>query len=278
MKGFYDKNELSIDEIHKVTLKIVERFIEICEELGVNYYVAYGSLIGAVRHRGFIPWDDDFDVIMLRNDYEIFCDYCIKHQNEMKPYRLFTRETDYNYPYNIARLNNMDYKAVYENVQEYDSGAFIDIYPFDGAGSDAEQVIKRLKKKKSNLFRITLWSIDSHYTKSTYNKWYRSAIKYIVRSYTKIRGSKYFLDRLEKFKNLYNLSTSRYVAEMTWDSNLILCEKKWFDDYIYMDFENLKVKVPIGYDEFLKRQYGDYMKLPPKEKQIPQHEYQLYRR
>ena len=80
--------ELSIEQIHKVTLDIVKRMSDICEKIGVNYYVAYGSLIGAVRHKGFIPWDDDFDVVMLRDDYEKFCDYCIHHQDEIKPYKL----------------------------------------------------------------------------------------------------------------------------------------------------------------------------------------------
>ena len=226
--------------------------------------------------KGFIPWDDDFDVVMFRDDYEKFCKYCIIHQNEIKPYKLLNRETEKNYPYNIARLNNMDYKARYENIVYYDSGAFIDIYPIDGAGSDAIKVLQTVKKKKSNLFRIVLWSIDDHYTKSTYNKWYRSVIKYVIRLYAKIRGSRYFLDKLESLKNLYDINESKYVAEMTWDSNLVLYEKKWFNDYIYMEFENIKVKVPVGYDEFLRCHYGDYMKLPPKEEQIPHHDYKLY--
>ena len=278
MMSSESREELNIEQIHQVTLDIVKKLIEICDEIHVNYYVAYGSLIGVVRHKGFIPWDDDFDVVMLRNDYEKFCDYCTKHQKEMRPYKLLTRENEEKYPYNIARLNNMDYQAVYDNVQGYDSGIFIDIYPIDGAGTNAEQVMKRVKKKKSNLFRITLWSIDDHYTKSTYHKWYRSVIKYFVRLYAKIRGSKYFLDQLEAFKNLYDIDESRYIAEMTWDSGLTLYEKKWFDDYLYMDFENLKVKVPVGYDEFLRCHYGDYMKLPPKEEQIPHHEYKVYPR
>ena len=188
MMSSESREELNIEQIHQVTLDIVKKLIEICDEIHVNYYVAYGSLIGVVRHKGFIPWDDDFDVVMLRNDYEKFCDYCTKHQKEMSPYKLLTRESEEKYPYNIARLNNMDYQAVYDNVQGYDSGIFIDIYPIDGAGTNAEQVMKRVKKKKSNLFRITLWSIDDHYTKSTYHKWYRSVIKYFVRLYAKIRG------------------------------------------------------------------------------------------
>lgn len=274
----YIKEELNIEQIHKATLEIVEKLIEICDKINVNYYVAYGSLIGVVRHKGFIPWDDDFDVVMLRDDYEKFCDYCIKNENKLKPFKLLSRKCEKKYPYNIARLNNMNYKAVYDNVQGYESGIFIDIYPLDGAGSDVDKVLKKVEKKKSNLFRITLWSIDDHYTKSTYNKWYRSIIKYFVRGYSKVRGAKHFLDKMENFKNLYDINNSRYIAEMTWDSGLTLYEKSWFDKYIYMDFENLKVKVPIGYDDFLRCHYGDYMKFPPKEEQVPHHEYKVYQR
>ena len=88
--------ELNIDQIHQITLEIVKKLIEICDEINVNYYVAYGSLIGTVRHKGFIPWDDDFDVVMFRDDYEKFCKYCIIHQNEIKPYKLLNRETEKN--------------------------------------------------------------------------------------------------------------------------------------------------------------------------------------
>ena len=276
MYGEYEPETL--EKLHRAEAEMFKDFADLCERNKIEYFAISGTAIGAVRHQGFIPWDDDFDVVMLRDDYETFCDYCMRHQDDMKPYKLFTRKNEENYPYNIARLNNMDYRAVYENVQGYDSGVFIDIYPLDGAGTNAEQVIQQVKKKKSDLFRIALWSIDDHYTKSTYHKWYRSVAKYVVRSYAKIRGSRYFLDKMESFKYLYDIKKSRYIAEMTWDSGLTLYEKKWFETYVYMDFENLKVKVPVGYDEFLKCHYGDYMKLPPAEERIPHHEYKVYRR
>ncbi len=66
-------------------LGILKKIIDICDKVGVNYYLAYGSLIGAVRHGGFIPWDDDLDIVMLRPDYEVFCQYCMKHERELYP-------------------------------------------------------------------------------------------------------------------------------------------------------------------------------------------------
>lgn len=88
--------ELSIQEIHEGTLGILKKIIDICDKVGVNYYLAYGSLIGAVRHGGFIPWDDDLDIVMLRPDYEVFCQYCMKHERELYPFKLINRQSEKN--------------------------------------------------------------------------------------------------------------------------------------------------------------------------------------
>ena len=88
--------ELSIEEIHEGTLGILKKIIEICDEINVNYFLAYGSLIGAVRHGGFIPWDDDLDIVMLRPDYEIFNQYCLKHERELYPFKLINRKNEKN--------------------------------------------------------------------------------------------------------------------------------------------------------------------------------------
>lgn len=88
--------ELSIQEIHEGTLGILKKIIDICDKVGVNYYLAYGSLIGAVRHGGFIPWDDDLDIVMLRPDYEVFCQYCMKHEQELYPFKLINRQSEKN--------------------------------------------------------------------------------------------------------------------------------------------------------------------------------------
>lgn len=87
------KRELTLAEIHEGTLEVLKRFISVCDQIGVQYFLAYGSLIGAVRHHGFIPWDDDLDVIMLRPDYEKFREYCNKHEGELTPFRFLIATT-----------------------------------------------------------------------------------------------------------------------------------------------------------------------------------------
>lgn len=271
-------DEIGIEEIHRESLEILKKIISICEYLKINYYLAYGSLIGAVRHSGFIPWDDDLDVVMLRDDYEIFLNYCQQNQEKIYPYKLLCREYTRNYPYNIARLNDFRYKAVYDNVQKYDSGLFVDIYPLDDVGNLTQKEIVKLDKKRSHFMKMILWSIDDHYEKSKHGGTIRSFIKYFVRLYAKLKGSKYFLDKMESFKEQYSIDGSRYVAEMTWDPKTILCEKKWFDGYTNIKFEGLEVKAPRDIDAFLKAYYGDYMKLPPVEERKPSHCYRLYKR
>lgn len=270
--------ELTINEIHANTLEILEKIISICDEININYYLVFGSLIGAVRHKGFIPWDDDLDIAMLRPDYDIFTNYCLKHAKELYPFKLLNRTNTPNYPYNISRFNDFRFKAVYDNICPYDSGLFIDIYPFDGAGNMSAEDIRIFDKKRKVLFNEIILAIDDHYEPSRHNKWYRSLIKAIVRKYTKIKGSAYFLDKMENYKNLFTIDSSKYVAEMVWDPETVLLNKEIFDGFSTVEFEGLKVKAPTDPDAFLRAYYGDYMKLPPVEDRHPTHEYKLYRR
>ena len=102
-----ERKELTIEEIHEGTIGILKKIIELCDMLQVNYYIMYGSLIGAVRHHGFIPWDDDLDIAMLRPEYEKLCSYCETHQGELGHFALMNRRTAKEYPYNISRFGDM---------------------------------------------------------------------------------------------------------------------------------------------------------------------------
>ena len=94
--------EMSIEEIHEVTLAILKKIDAIAEEIGIRYFMAYGSLIGVVRHRGFIPWDDDLDMMMIREDYEKFLAYFEEHEQELVPYKIFNNRNNAGYPHMIT--------------------------------------------------------------------------------------------------------------------------------------------------------------------------------
>ena len=134
------KHELTIKEIQAGSLEVLKKFIDICDGQDLQYFIAYGSLIGVVRHKGFIPWDDDLDVWMPRRDYELFINYCINNSNSIKPFQLMHYRTNPNYVYAIARLSDSRYETDYNNIKEYGLGLFIDIYPLEGWENDPRYI------------------------------------------------------------------------------------------------------------------------------------------
>ena len=273
-----EKEAIDIDEIHKGTREIIKKLSEICDMLGVEYYVTWGSLIGAVRHKGFIPWDDDFDVIMMRPDYDKFLDYCEKNEKALYPFKIFNRDVCPEYPYTISRFEDMRYKAVYDNIIEYDSGMFIDIYPFDGAGTDEEQTRKKLERKRNLLAKFVAWSIRKEYTKSESNNFIFNIAKYIAFSISHLIGKDYFLDQYEKLKDTYSFEDSTLVGCLCWGKGIYVFDKSLFEKSILVPFEDIMVKIPIGYEAILRQTYGDYMELPEEEERVATHEYMLYKR
>ena len=268
--------ELTLEEIHTATLEVLKKVIEICDKIDINYSLFYGSLIGAIRHQGFIPWDDDLDIIMIRKDYDKFVNYCIDHAEELNPFKILTLETEPNYPYAIARLNDMRYRASYDNVIAYESGIFIDIYPLDKVTID-DKKLKKLNKECGRNMKLLDLAISDHFVKSTKGV-VRGCFKFIAYCYAKVRGKDHFIKKLLKQEKKYGDKDSEYVSVVTWMLSDLYMPLEYFTNYIYVPFENLQVKVIASYDKALRLQYGDYMKLPPKEQQVGKHGYRMYKR
>lgn len=143
-----NNKELTLSEIQGEALKVLIKFDSLCKEHNWTYYIAYGTLIGAVRHQGFIPWDDDVDVQMPRKDFTELTEWCVNHEKELYPFKLCSVKTIKNYPYGLSRFANMQYK--YETTSKqylpFDIGIFIDIYPLDNYGNTYEEGLKICKK------------------------------------------------------------------------------------------------------------------------------------
>lgn len=139
--------KLTISEIQAVELDNLQIIDRICQEQDLTYYLAYGTLLGAVRNQDFIPWDDDTDIWMPRRDYEAFIAYCEKDLPAL--YRIATRENSPGYPYGLARFSNQDYEFVSTKpAEQFSAGIFTDIYPLDENGSSypvARQLYRRCK-------------------------------------------------------------------------------------------------------------------------------------
>lgn len=265
------KKEMNIDEIHAVTLDILKKLDALTAELGLSYYMAYGSLIGVVRHQGFIPWDDDLDIMMRRVDYEKFLSYCIEHEEELYPYRLFSNRNNENYPHMIARFCNVEYPVVVNNEIACGMGVFVDIYPLDGMGNSRE-VWNKMMRTRQQLIAGSYYATREKF--EVPKKKYRIVDRYLLYLFAKWKGKKYFLDKLEQYKNCFSWDESRYVGCIVWEPEMF--EKEYFEETDRLPFCDMQVMVPKEYDKLLRTSYGNYMELPPEEARHPQHNYKAY--
>lgn len=254
-------NKKELKELQNCELDILKQFIKVCDKLNINYFIIGGTLIGAVRHKGFIPWDDDIDVCMLRKDYEKFLKEGQKILEDK--YFLQTYKTDKEYPCCFAKIRNSETTFIESSINHLDinHGIYIDIFPLDN--------LYKYSKIKSKLL---YYSLFYEYFKKSNNKLKRlfnKIARIIYRKKDKIK-------LCEKLDNIYqknNKKDSDIIINYcgAWGDKRESHKKSDFMNYTMLQFEDIQVKAPIGYDRVLKDTYGDYMTLPPKEKQVSHH-------
>lgn len=259
--------KMKIEELHKVELDLIQEIIEICQKNEIKYFMIGGSLLGAVRHQGFIPWDDDVDIGMVREDYDRFLK--VAPQELSKPYYfLQTEQSDQNYAFGYAKLlDESIYIEEKRNINDARKGVFVDIFPFDKVpDGDVERSIQQSRYKYLNA-RIILSSnyrlMDTEITtkirklqtnQSHKTEEYKEKRDELARTYNQD-------DTIEMYKNL----SSQYSYEKE------LVSEKELATVVSVPFENLTVTILSAYDAILSRMYGDYLQLPPENKQIEKH-------
>ena len=257
--------EITFEENKKYQLEILKDVTNFCDENGITYFLAFGTLIGAVRHKGFIPWDDDIDIQMPRPDYIKFLKaYKGEHFKVISPY-------DTQAKHSVAKV--IDTRTVkiekavkYEKGQEL--GIDIDIFPIDAQPDDEGEFLKYFKNKQI-IYRLFYFSICDFWQFSL-----KAKIAYLIPSVIgKLVGKNYFMKKIDQINAHYDYETSNYVGSTSslYEGVKNRALKEWYKDSILMDFEGSKYKVPVGYHEILTKIYGDYMQLPPEEKRITHH-------
>ncbi len=272
-----NEQALTLEQIHQGTLEILKKIIVICDELHINYYMAYGTLLGAVRHQGFIPWDDDLDILMLRPDYDKFVDYCYANEAALFPLKLMGPDNTPDYPFNVWRFCDLRYRMESEEVSDAGMGMFIDVYCLDGAGNDPEEAVRKIGKQKWFYTSSLLSAVHPRYSPSTRGI-LGNLVKFPGYCLAKLLGARFFQNRLLKLKDTFSLEDSQYVVNMIWEWPMKPNLKAHYQSYTYLPFEGIQVKVPVAYDTVLRNSYGDYMVLPPEDKRAPHHAYSLYRK
>lgn len=267
---------LTLEEIHAGMLSILKKVIEICDKLHIEYYLAYGSLIGAVRHQGFIPWDDDLDIMMMRKDYDKFLSYCNRHEETLYPFRVMNYHNTEGYPFAISRFCDLSYRMEMEDGNDYGMGMFIDIYPLDGRGTTMNSWANKYYDIKRRILGLGLYYSYEKSVVPQKGNIIKRSLRNILCVCARKMKTQYFINAFEKMARKHSVEDSKYVSCIIWVTSRYY-PKSWFQESVYLDFEGTKVKAPKEYHKLLTTIYGDYMELPPKEKRVPYHQYKLYR-
>lgn len=269
---------LKIDDIeakHRLLYELLRKFHDICEKEGLIYNLYAGSLLGAVREGGIIPWDDDVDVSMPRSDYDKFI-AIVKKQNKDDVTVLAYPDENYIYPYaKFCDKNTILYEPTVD-TKYYKIHLYIDIFPIDGVPEDKGK-IKHIKNYVSFLAKCNFFlsnakiGISSCWWKKPY-----FILRWIEKKFLKLLGVGFFLKRINRLAQTYEYETSKYVANVsTHGLNSILSKDKYCNRKLYK-FGPLQCWGPIDYDKNLTDLYGDYMSRPPLEKRTLKHSYELY--
>ena len=262
--------EINLKELRKIQLEILDNVDNFCKKHNINYWLDCGTLLGAVRHSGYIPWDDDIDIGMLREDYDKFL---TQYNKNNKRYQLFAVENSDDYYFAFGKVIDTN-TVLYEPDEKtgIKCGVYIDIFVYDNAPDDDEKVQKMYDKRDYyNKLRIAQLYPNLYDHESLFKK----TIRFFVNIYLKFLPKNYYTTKVvENSKRYMNQKTKR-VGNFT-SASRIICDKHIFDSFTEVTFEKRKYPAPKGYDAWLKSFYGDYMKLPPKEKQISNHQFKAY--
>ena len=253
---------------------VMRHFIAICKEHSLTYFCCGGTAIGAVRHHGMIPWDDDVDVFMPRPDYDRFVQIASRQLPD--GLELMTPYSKADYPLYFVKL--CDSRTTLQEEVEVPCvyGLYIDIFPIDGAPDDIEQA--RAMERRFTKTKHKLEAISSHVSFADYlylltqpKEWGRFARKTLA-FFCRQAYRRKLLRQMEAICRQYDYNSSTLVAVYCGSYGpKEVFPKAWLQGQVMFAYEDMEVALPSGYDNYLRQYYGDYMQLPPVEKRISHH-------
>lgn len=269
----YVNKMLTSEEYKAVVKDVLEYFHAFCHNHGLKYFIAYGSLLGTIRHQGFIPWDDDVDVYMMREDYDRFISIISQLDNGF--YVLSSTTSKYYYN-NFTRFCSDSCILKLRGIENIDNlGAFIDIFPLDNVPLDKNErmlFFKDIKTAKEDI----MYSLPLQYfftcsfkriIKYCFNVPRRVKCRYIV-------GTKKLKEKRDLLLRKYqDRDVGLYADLFDSPSDSLLVQKSEIEECMEYQFEDIKVNVPNGFNTLLKRIYGDYMVLPRLDERVTHHHF-----
>lgn len=256
-------------KVQLVELELLKEVDKICKKHKIRYFLDGGTLLGAVRHKGFIPWDDDLDISLLRDDYEKLCNVI----TDELPDTMFFQDwrTEQGYPYNFAKVRMNNTKFVQTGLEQCDihHGIYIDIFPIDKLPSDEKKRVRFNKKIKNLKIKLSV----------SYMSYYKNGKKRPLNQRFIIAVFKLLYDRqklhikADKLATSYNKTKSKlYFSNFGLLSNKLSFDESYFNETAEYEFEGELFTSVKNYDGFLKKLYGNYMNVPSESERKQKHE------
>ena len=269
MGNYLKLRRVQSEELKDIQLQILNVVSEFCDEYKIRYWLDSGTLIGAVRHKGYIPWDDDIDIAMLRPDFDKFIQLFNSHNER---YKFHCYENNAKFYYAFGKVLDTQTVLYEPDKNGTEISINIDVFVYDNAPSNLKLVEKMYKIRDRNNLCEVAYKHQGTAKGSLLRRFSVGVLKGLVKLFPR----DYFVKKIVKNAKKYSDKETEYVGDFTGCMTHFICRKSIFNEFIDVEFEGKKYKIPIGYDELLRSVYGDYLQLPPQEQRVSHHKFEAY--
>ncbi len=264
--------EMSLEELREVELELLRCFDDYCRREGIRYFLSNGTLLGAVKYGGFIPWDDDVDVLVPREDY----DRLMQNFGDSERYKLFSPERNGVYRFPYAKLCDMTTRKVEENIDNgVELGVDMDIFPLDVWAPNLEEAERQADLQLADIERLAFWKCKKAISVNPIKRLVKDLVLRLFRK----RGDAYVQKLSDRAVQYHREDSPGYLGCVVW---CIYGRREIIPADVFAQsgtatFEGGEYPIPADYDIYLRSLYGDYTQDPPKEKQKTHHRFRAYR-